>query len=220
LAIAQIDINGNPYIGIFCAVNENLAIVPIDLEKKLRQKLEDILEIEVLPTLISSSRLIGSLLVLNSNGVIVNNFAETSEIARLKKYLNIMVLDDKLNAVGNNILTNDHAALVHTQYHREIIKQIEDTLDVEVLKGTIAGTRTVGTSAVMTNKGGLCHPKIKADELEKLQDIFKIDIVTGTANYGTPLIGACLIANSKGAVTGTTTTGIELGRIEEGFNLI
>ena len=88
------------------------------------------------------------------------------------------------------------------------------------MKGTIAGLKTVGTAAIITNRGGLCHPKVKKDELEFLKSFFKIDITTGTANYGTPLIGACLIANSKGAVTGTTTTGIELGRIEDGLNLI
>ena len=220
MAIAQIDINGNPYIGIFCATNEDLAIVPIDIGEKLKNKFVEVLQVDVLPALIFGSRLIGSLLVMNSNGIIVNTFAETKEISKLKKFLNVMVLDDKLNAVGNNILTNDHAAMVHAQYSKNIIKEIEDTLDVEVIKGTIADLGIVGSAAAITNKGGLCHPKIKDEEFKNISEIFKIEIVTGTANYGTPLIGACLIANSKGVVTGTTTTGIELGRIEDGCNLI
>jgi len=219
LAIAQIDINGNPYIGIFCAANENLAIVPIDMAKKIQTKLSQALRLEVVPALVAGSRLIGSLLVMNSHGAIVNNFIEFQEILKLKKYINLMKLKDKLNAVGNNILTNDHGALVHAQLSRESIKNIEDILDVEVMKGTIAGAKTVGTAAVITNRGGLCHPKVKEEELTLLKSLFKIDIIAGTANYGTPLVGACLLANSKGAVTGTTTTGIELGRIEDGLNL-
>jgi translation initiation factor 6 len=150
----------------------------------------------------------------------VNNFTETGEILKLKKHIEVSILDDKLNAIGNNILANDHAALVHTQFSKKSVKMIEDGLDVEVMKGTVAGQKTVGTTGVITNTGGLCHPKVIDDELKNMREFFKTEIITGTANYGTPLIGACLIANSKGVVTGTTTTGIELGRIEEGFNLI
>ena len=101
----------------------------------------------------------------------------------------------------------------------DTITQIEDALDVEVMRGTIAGLKTVGSAAVITNRGGICHPKVKDEELEFLNSLFKIDIVLGTANYGTPLVGACIIANSKGAITGNTTTGIELGRIEDGLKL-
>ncbi|WP_455392279.1 translation initiation factor IF-6 [[Eubacterium] cellulosolvens] len=218
--MAQLDIGGNPYLGIFCAANEDFALVPIDMEKRHQNKLSETLKIEVVPILIAGSRLIGSLLVMNSTGAIVNNFVETSELLKLKKFINVTILDDKLNAIGNNILTNDKAALVHTQFSQKSIKEIEETLDVEVMKGTIAGQKTVGTTAVITKSGGLCHPKVTKEELENLKAFFKTDIITGTANYGAPLIGACLIANSKGVVTGTTTTGIELGRIEDGFNLL
>jgi translation initiation factor 6 len=214
------DIGGNSYIGIFCATNENITLTPIDLNKKLKSKITSALQTDVVTFSVAGSRLIGSLLVMNRNGAILNNFAETGEIRKLKKHINICVLEDKLNAVGNNILTNDHGALVHTNYPKSIVSEIEDTLGVEVMKGTIAGLKTVGASAVITNSGGLCHPKVKKDELELLNSFFKIEVTASTANYGTPLIGACLIANSKGVVTGTKTTGIELGRIEEGFNLI
>jgi len=40
-----------------------------------------------------------------------------------------------------------------------------------------------------------------------------------TANYGTAQIGACLVANSKGAVFGTRTTPIEIDRIQDGLGL-
>jgi translation initiation factor 6 len=219
LAISKIDINGNPYIGIFCAANEEIAIVPFDLPKKLQNKIAKTLELETIQVSIAGSRLIGSLLAMNSHGAIVNNFIETGELLELKKHLNVTVLEEKLNAVGNNILANDHGALVHKQFTKDSMSQIEDTLDIEVMKGTIAGLRTIGTAAAVTNSGGLCHPKVKEDELEFLSSLLKIEINLGTANYGTPMVGACLIANSKGAVTGTTTTGIELGRIEDGFGL-
>jgi translation initiation factor 6 (eIF-6) len=33
------------------------------------------------------------------------------------------------------------------------------------------------------------------------------------------MIGACCVANSKGAVAGTPSTGIELGRLEDALGL-
>ena len=219
MAIAQIDINGNPYIGVSCAANENLALVPTSVDDAIQKKIAETLDLEVLPITIAGSKLIGSLLVMNSNGVVVNNFIETGEILKLKEFMNVTIIEDKLNAVGNNVLTNDNGALVHKQITKTSLNQIEDALGVEVMKGTIAGLRTIGAAAVITNHGGLCHPKIKTEELQFLNDLFKIEVETGTANYGTPLVGACIIANSKGAVTGTTSTGIELGRMEDGFKL-
>ena len=70
-------------------------------------------------------------------------------------------------------------------------------------------------AAVVTNKGLLCHPKTTDDEINHLKKVFKVDVMIGTINHGVPAIGSGLIANTKGAVVGSLTTGIEMGRIEE-----
>jgi translation initiation factor 6 len=41
----------------------------------------------------------------------------------------------------------------------------------------------------------------------------------GTVNFGLPLVGAGIVANSNGAVCGRQSTGVELGRMEEALNL-
>jgi translation initiation factor 6 len=42
----------------------------------------------------------------------------------------------------------------------------------------------------------------------------------GTVNHGDPMIGTGLVANSKGAIIGRNTTGIEMGRIEEALGFL
>jgi len=74
---------------------------------------------------------------------------------------------------------------------------------------------TVGMAAVATNKGVLCHPKVTDEEKEMLSSLFQVPLMIGTVNHGIPLIGSGLIANSFGFVVGSSTTGIEMGRIEE-----
>jgi len=47
-----------------------------------------------------------------------------------------------------------------------------------------------------------------------------VPVNIGTINYGFPLVGSSLLANTKGYVAGLETTGIELGRIEEALGFI
>ena len=100
------------------------------------------------------------------------------------------------------------------------IKKIRDTLKVPVVHGTIAGLKTVGMAAVATNKGLLCHPKVSDDEKMHLEKIFKVPVMIGTVNHGSPVIGSGLVANTKGAIIGNLTTGIEMGRIEEALGFL
>jgi translation initiation factor 6 len=72
---------------------------------------------------------------------------------------------------------------------------------------------------VATNKGVLCHPEITREEFDLVKSVLKVDGAIGTANYGASMVGACLIANSKGAVVGYRSTPIELGRIEDALHL-
>jgi len=80
--------------------------------------------------------------------------------------------------------------------------------------------KTVGMAAVVTNKGCLCHPKVTDDEKKVLEKVFDVEVMIGTINHGHPMIGSGLVANSKGAIIGNLTTGIEMGRIEEALGFL
>ena len=125
-----------------------------------------------------------------------------------------------INAAGNDILANDHGALVHPDLKTATVKKISDTLGVPAKKGTIASLGTVGMAAVVTNKGCLCHPKTTPEEVEQLEKVFDVDVMIGTVNHGFPMIGSGLVANSNGAIIGNMTTGIEMGRIEEALGFL
>ena len=70
-----------------------------------------------------------------------------------------------------------------------------------------------------TNKGGLCHPDIVSQERKLMEEILGVSIMEGTVNFGMPLVGAGVVASSKGAVCSRQSTGVELGRIEEALSL-
>ncbi len=218
--IKRISFDGSPNIGVFVANTENLAIVPPELPGREVEIIMQELEVELIRTTINESSVVGSLLAGNSNGLIVSNHALDSEIARLKKFAAVAKLPDKMTATGNLILANDSAAVVHPGLSKRAVEVIESTLKVKAVKATIAGLKTVGMAGIVTNKGLLVHPKISEPEVKLLEKVFNLPLEIGTVNFGSSLVGAALIANSKGYLAGSLTSGFELGRIEEALGFI
>ncbi len=213
------DVNGNPYVGVYCVASEQLAILPDVVEEKVAKEIGRVLGVRVVLTNIGGATVVGSLAAMNSNGIVVTNFAEKQELARLPKGLRVGKMEEKLNAAGNTILTNDRAALVHPAASRDTVRMIHDVLGVEVLRRSVAGIETVGSACIATTKGIVCHPRTTEDELKAISDFFKVPASIATLNYGTPYLGACAVANSKGAYIGSRSTPIELGRLEDGLGL-
>jgi len=121
-------------------------------------------------------------------------------------------LSTKYTALGNMIVANDNAAIISENIRED--KRICDTLDVEVIAKDISGHQEVGTRLVATNKGYIAAADAQ-EELTELEHILKVPGQTGTVNRGIPYVKSGLIANSKGYITGSLTTGIELQRIDD-----
>jgi len=213
--------NENPNLGVYCRANDNIAFVCKGLLKKVKNKIESVLDVKLIELNIADATIIGSLLTFNSNGAVVTDFADEDSVKIIKDQgLDVCVISDKLNAAGNDILVNDNGALVHPDLNDFTIKNIERTLNVPVCRGTISSLKTVGMAAVVTNKGLLCHPKVTDEEKSVLKEVFNVNVMIGTVNHGSPVIGSGLVANSKGAIIGNLTTGIEMGRIEEALGYL
>ena len=215
------DFNENPNLGVFCRANDEIVFAMKGLTKKVKKRVSEVLEVTLVEFNISDATIIGSLLSFNSKGMVVTDFVDDDTLSVIeKKGFKVYVIEDKLNAAGNDILVNDKGCLVHPDVSNKSVKKIEDVFGVTVVRGTIAGLKTVGMSAVVTNRGCLCHPKVSDDEKRVIEDVFDVPVMIGTVNHGSPVIGSGLVANSHGAVIGNLTTGIEMGRIEEALGFL
>jgi translation initiation factor 6 len=210
---------GNPYIGVYCVASNEHAFVPRDIENSLFETIEESLEVKALKFSVSSATIIGSLTAMNSNGVVLSNYASDDEIDLIPKGLEVAKMQENFNAAGNNILVTDKAALVNPGVLGDTLRTLSDVFGVEVARGTIAGVATVGSVALATGKGIICHPRATEDNIAHLKDLFKVPVTLATLNYGTPWLGACAIANDKGAVVGEKSTPIEIGKLEDGLHL-
>jgi len=217
----QVDFHENPNVGVYCRVNDSFGFLRKGLSKKIRTNISNTLQIELVELSIADTSIIGSLLVMNAHGVIATDLVDQKNISLITDQgFDVFVVSDVLNAVGNDMLVNDHGGLVHPDMDEVMIAEMEDILKVPLTKGTIGGLETVGMAAVATNKGVLCHPKVTDEEKSVLSSVFQVPVMIGTVNHGVPLIGSGLIANSHGFVVGTSTTGIEMGRVEESLGFL
>ena len=187
--------------------------------QELREYVEEALQVETTLMTVAGSFVIGSLVVMNSNGAVVSGLADSREMEIIGKCIKCSPIDDPLNAAGNNILANDKGAIVNPGYTKDLIKDISDALGVECVPSTIAGINTVGSICRATNKGCVCHADASDDDMKLIEDVLKVECIRTTVNHGSRMLGAGILANSKGALIGDDTTPIEMGKIEEGLAL-
>jgi len=212
---ATIAFAGDPHIGVFARVLEDLAILAPQAPEAFREAIREELGADVVDTTIQDSAIVGALAAGNRRGVVVSGLASREEVARISEYCDVMVLDEGMNAAGNIILANDLFAAVNPDLPPETVEEIGSFLGVPVLRLSFAGFRAVGKVAVATNRGVLVHPRANPAEIARLEEAVEIPIGVGTVNMGSGLVGSGLLANSRGYLAGTGTSGFELGRIEE-----
>ena len=218
--IRLMEFHSNPFLGILGVATDSFAVVHKGLPEEVIIDIERALSVPVIEMEIGGSRLIGALMAANSRGAVVSYLADEKEIKPLEKYVNVLILKDRYNAAGNNILVNDRGGISHPRISKGWIKEMEDVFGVPFEKKTIAEIPTVGSAGAVTNEGGLCHPEADDIELEELGEIFGVPFYRGTITYGSGFVGACLIVNSKGAVLGNRSTNIEISRVEDAFSLL
>lgn len=180
-------------------------------------------DIPVVHCSIAESRLVGRMTVGNKKGLLVPNTTTDKELQHLRDSLpdsvKVKRVDERLSALGNCIVTNDHVALVHTDLDKETEEIVADVLGVEVFRQTIAGNALVGSYCALTNQGGMVHPKTSLEDQEELSSLLQVPLVAGTVNRGSDVIGAGMVVNDWAAFCGMDTTSTELSVIENIFKL-
>jgi translation initiation factor 6 len=222
------DISGNSYIGVFCRLIGRVMLAPMEASDEFVELAEETLSVKVIRTFLAGTNLHGSLIAANDRGLIAPYFFDRSEIERTMRSsgiddisdLTVELSDDPLTAWGNNLLLGERTAVANPDLTRDSKKRIGDVLDVEVVPMSIAEVNTVGSITVMNSKGLVVHPKATERELEELRSIFKREVAISTANFGSPYLGASVLANDHGALIGTRSSGVEMNRIENTLDLI
>ena len=192
-------------VGVFAKLTNSYCLVAMGgsenfysvFEKKLAE------HVPVVRTSIAGGRFVGRVCVGNRKGLLLPNTCTDQEMQHIRNSLPDSVVvqrvEERLSALGNVLVTNDSCCLAHPDLDRETEDIVADVLGVEVFRQTIAGNALVGSYSVVTNQGGIVHPRTTVDDLEELSSLLQIPLVAGTVNRGSDVLGGGLVANDWSA---------------------
>ncbi len=222
MGAARYIIDGSEFIGAFASPTDHHVFVGRNITNGNKKMITDTLNVKTVDMTIGGSNLVGIFMRANSKGVLLSNLTTDNELDMLKRAslnIKISVLDSPLNAVGNNIMTNDSIALINDEYDDRNFDIIEKTLGVKVIRADIGGFKTVGANNILTNKGAVLNNRCTEMEKSYFERLTGFKPTISTANMGSLGIGVSTIANSNGVLMGNDTTGFELSRIIDGLNV-
>lgn len=221
MRILQTDFHGDHNLGLFGKASDKLCVLGNFVSDADIEKIGSILEVDIVKATIANTDLIGIFSCMNSNGIILPKITTNRELEMFKKLgFNVEVVNSKFTALGNLVLCNDNGAVISRLFSRKNKKIIEDCLGVSSEYSSVAGMHTVGSCGVATNKGCLLHRDASENEIETIESVLKVNVDIGTANFGSPFVGSCVIANSHGVILGQSTSGPEANRVLEALNLL
>jgi translation initiation factor 6 len=222
-SVDRVRVLGSPHIGTYMVVTDNLALVPKGAGEDLKRKIMEVLSVnDIIEISIAGTALIGIFAVASGRKVVVPDIIKDEELEELRSLgLSVDVVEaSNFNALGNVVLHNSRAAVFHPELDRDVAMRIAEALNLGTYTQTpIAGIPTVGSAAVVTDRGGLVHPSASEEELKKLSELFGIELDVGTINFGIGFIKSGLVANNYGVLVGELTTGPEIVRIMKAFKV-
>ncbi len=210
---------GSPYLGVFCRAGETLALLPAGVPGEFADLVSRSLGVPTVRTTVGGIEVVGSLVAFNSRGAVLPDSATDVEVEALAPFLPVRRMNSRISALGNTILTNDVGAVVHPEYTEDQRKEISAVLGVPVVPSTVASLGTVAMAAVVTNRGVVVHPRVTPAEAALLERTLRVPVHKSTANFGIPLVGACVAANSRGMLVGELTTPVELVHLQDGLKI-
>ena len=224
MTLLQRDLFNSPYSGVFCATNDSLTFIPPGIPSDDMEAISEALGTRIEVVTIGGSSVLGTLIAMNSKGILVSNLITTMESDKIEAIasdigLNFGVLSERSNAIGNNFLINDRGGFCNERLTPRSKTSAEEVLEIKIESRSFNQMDTLGMIGCVTNKGGLCHPEISDEEKGIMEKVLGVPVMEGTVNFGMPLVGAGVISSTNGAVCGRQSTGVELGRVEEALRL-
>ncbi|KAG5859887.1 translation initiation factor 6 [Encephalitozoon hellem] len=219
----RIDFEGSSEIGAYMALTNTYCVVGRSQSNNMLKFLQENVSIPIVETTINSIRSVGSQCRGNKHGLLVPHTITDQEIMHIRNTLpeNVVVrrIEERLNALGNVILCNDHVAIIHADLDGESEDLIKDVLQVPVYRHNIGHEPLVGTFGALNNQGMLVHPFTSQECQKELSELLEVNVIAGTVNGGSSCIGGGVVANDWMCIAGAKTTNVEMTVIESVFDL-
>ncbi|MBS1266348.1 MAG: Translation initiation factor 6 [Candidatus Woesearchaeota archaeon] len=218
MGIDILSFRGNPNIGLFTYCNDKFCLVGNSVREDNVEKLKKNLEVDVHQIRLAGTDLVGVFAAGNNNCLLVPDIVFEQELKVLDKLdINYKIINTKLTALGNNILCNEHGAIINSDFEDSAAQQIEEALQVRVKKADIASLNIVGALCVCREKKGLVSINASKNEIQFIYEFLGFNCTPTTISRGTPYLKSGIINNSKGMLISELSTGVEISQADTGL---
>ncbi|MFH1917104.1 MAG: translation initiation factor IF-6 [Nanoarchaeota archaeon] len=219
--VLRTSFNGNPNVGLYGYSTPKYLLVGPEVPKHLHADLKEVFKQEVKVITIAGTSLLGVFLVGNSRTLLVPDIAYEEEVKKIKDLgIPYTLVKTKMTCLGNNILANDNFAIISPEYTEREAKVIADALDVSHIRRKLVGVTTVGSVAIMNQKGCLLHYESEKEDIKYIAKKFKVHCDHGSVNLGNPYIKSGILLNDSGFIMGDLSGGPEIVHADRVFGFI
>lgn len=218
--IVRYDLYRGPNIGVYSITNDDILLLPNGFMPAKAAALAAHLKVDRFAyASIANTRLLGTLLVMNNNGMILPKTAFADEYEHLKAEtgLNIGILDSRFTALGNLICANDKGAIVSPWLSKDDCRTVSDVLGVEIIQRRVADMYQTGSVMVTNGTGAVTHPETDEEEIKSFANHLGVRMEHSSINNGIPYVSSGMLANNNCIVVGSLTTGPEIMMMTRAF---
>jgi len=149
-------IAGTPLLGVFCAGNSKMLLVP---SITMEHELEDLDKLGIKYTIIETRlTALGNNILCNDNGCLVNPDFSAVAKKKIRTALDVPLKPGTiadLNTVGSCAALNTNGCAIHRDVNPEELAVVQDLLDVECEPSTINFASPLLRSGILCNSNGL-----------------------------------------------------------------
>lgn len=217
--IERVNLFSTEMLGVFAQASNRYVVIPESYLRSYAPFFEKH-GLRVLALGLGGISAVGIMVSLNDNGIVLPYNADEEDVRRAKTLgLNVCVSRARTNALGNLVITNNRVGFASPRLSTATVKTVEEALDVELIRMSVAGIVTVGSVLSLNNKGFAVHPEASDEEVDTIKRVTGLDGSRTTINGGYPYIRSGIIYNDTIALVGDRTTGIEMAEIERALAL-
>jgi len=210
LRIYRASVRKSSFIGVYCAVFKDRAVASPIVPWGFTRRLKSLLGVDTTVTTIGSVSSVGTMMVMNSNGIVVPNTIGDDELVELERCSNVLVIDERSSALGNLIVANDLGCVISDLISDRGASRISDFLKVGYTRMSVGKYKTVGSLFAVSNRAGVASPLVDSGTIDQVSKALGIQMIPTTVNDGERLVKLGILMNDRGIVVGKNTSGVEL----------
>jgi translation initiation factor 6 len=217
MRIFKASFNGQPNVGLFGYATGSYALLGEYLPPKILADVTDVLgSVPVHHATIAGTGMVGVFCAGNESVLLVPGITFDTELRALERLgIAHAILDTRHTCLGNNIVANEHGAVISSDFSDGERKKIEKLLGVPAIRLDIAGLKTPGAVIVVNASKGIIHRDASDEELAAVEKTLKVSLTPATVNLGTPYLHAAILRNGHGFVVSDACGGPEIVHVDE-----